>query len=43
MKAQMEQRVREHNSLDELVEKAIDIEAKASLLPAFILRKMDQR
>lgn len=39
----MEQRVREHNSWDELVEKGIEAEAKASLLPAFIIRKMDQR
>lgn len=39
----MEQRCREHNSWDKLVEKAIDAEAKASLQPAFILREMDQR
>lgn len=39
----MDQRGRELDSWDELVEKAIDAEAKASLQPAFILREMDQR
>lgn len=43
VKAQMEQCSRELDSWDELVEKAIDAEAKASLQPAPILRKMDQR
>lgn len=39
----MEQRGREPNSWDELVEKAIDAEAKASLQPSSILREMNQR
>ena len=43
IKAQMEQRGRELDSWEELVEKAIDAEAKASLQPQSILRKMDQR
>ena len=43
IKAQMEQRGREHDSWEELVEKAIDAEAKASLQPPSILREMDQR
>ena len=42
IKAQMEQRGREHDSWEELVEKAIDAEAKASLQPPSILREMDQ-
>lgn len=43
MKAQMEQRGRELDSWDELVEKAIDAEAKASLQPPSFIREMDQR
>ena len=43
IKAQMEQRGREHDSWEELVEKAIDAEAKTSLQPPLILREMDQR
>ena len=43
IKAQMEQRGRELDSWEELVEKAIDAEAKASLQPQSILREMDQR
>lgn len=39
----MEQRGRELSSWDELVEKAIDAEAKASLQPSSIRREMDQR
>ena len=39
----MEQRGREKDSWDELVEKAIDAKAKASLQPPSILREMDQR
>lgn len=42
IKVWMDQRGRELDSWDELVEKAIDVEAKASLQPAFILSKMDQ-
>ena len=43
VKAQMEQRGRELDSWDELVEKAIDAEAKASLQPPSFIREMDQR
>ena len=43
IKAQIEQRGREHDSWEELVEKAIDAEAKASLQPPSILCEMDQR
>ena len=43
IKAQIEQRGREHDSWEELVKKAIDAEAKASLQPPSILREMDQR
>ena len=43
VKAQMEQRGRELDSWEELVEKAINAEAKASLQPPSILREMDQR
>ena len=43
VKAQMEQRGREKDSWEELVEKAIDAEAKASLQPPSFLREMDQR
>lgn len=43
IKAQMGQRGRELDSWDELVEKAIDAEAKASLQPTSIIREMDQR
>ena len=43
IKAQMEQQGREHDSWEELVEKAIDAEAKASLQPLSILCEMDQR
>ena len=39
----MEQRGQEYDSWEELVEKAIDAEAKASLQPSSILREMDQR
>ncbi len=39
----MDQRGRELDSWDELVEKGIDAEAKASLQPQSILREMDQR
>ena len=39
----MEQRGRERNSWEELVKKAIDAEAKASLQPLSILREMDRR
>ena len=42
IKAQIEQRKQEHNSWEELVKKAIDTEAKASLQPPSILREMDQ-
>ena len=38
----MEWRGREYNSWEQLVEKAIDAEAKSSLQPPSILRKMDQ-
>ena len=41
--AQMEQRGRELDSWDQMVEKAIDAEAKASLQPASFIREMDQR
>ena len=43
IKAQMEQRGREKDSWEELVEKAIDAEAKASLQPPSFLKEMDQR
>ena len=39
----MEQRGRELDSWDELVEKAINAEAKVSLQPTSIIREMDQR
>ena len=39
----MEQHGRELDSWDELVEKAIEVEAKASLQPPSIIREMDQR
>lgn len=39
----MEQRGREHDSWDELVEKTIDAEAKASLQPPSMLRELDHR
>ena len=38
----MEQRGREHNSLEKLDKKEIDAKAKASLQPSSILREMDQ-
>ena len=43
IKAQMEQRGREKDSWEELVEKTIDAEAKASLQPSSFVRDMDQR
>lgn len=43
VKAQMEQRGREIDSWEDLVEKAIDAEAKASLQPPSSIREMDQR
>ena len=43
VKAQMEQIGRKLDSWEELVEKAIDGEAKASLQPHSFLREMDQR
>ena len=43
IKAQMEQRGRENDSWKELVEKAIDAEAKANLQPPSFLREMDER
>lgn len=39
----MEQHGRELDSWDELVEKAIDVEAKASLQPPSMLRELDHR
>lgn len=42
VKVQMEQRGRELDSWDELVEKAIDAEAKAGLQSPSILRETDQ-
>lgn len=39
----MEQRGRELDSWDELVEKAIDVKAKASLQPSSMLRELDHR
>ena len=42
IKAQIEQWGREHDSWKELVEKAIDAEAKTSLQPPLILHEMDQ-
>ena len=42
IKAQIEQREQEHNSWEELIEKAIDAEAKVSLQPPLILREIDQ-
>ena len=39
----MEQRGRENDSWEELVEKAIDVQAKANLQPPSFLREMDQR
>ena len=42
IKAQIEQRGRELDSWDELVEKAIDAEAKARLQPASILCEIDR-
>ena len=41
--AQMEQRGRENDTWEELVEKAIEAEAKVSLLPSPFVRDMDQR
>lgn len=41
IKAQMEQRGRELDSWDQLVEKAIDAEAKAVLQPPSGIREMD--
>lgn len=43
IRAQMEQRGRELDSWTEIVEKSVDAEAKASLLPTSFLRKIDQR
>lgn len=43
IKAQMEQRGRESDSWEELVEKAVVAEAKASLQPPSFIREMDQR
>ena len=43
VKAQMEQRGWELDSWEQLIEKAIETEAKAGLQPSFILREMDQR
>lgn len=43
IKAQMEQRGCELDSWEELVEKAVDAEATASLQPASFIREMDQR
>ena len=43
VKAQMEQRGREKDSWEKLIEKAIDAEAKASLQAPSNLREMDQR
>ena len=42
VKAKMEQRRWELDSWEQLIEKAIEAEAKAGLQPSFILRKMDQ-
>lgn len=39
----MEQRGQELDDWEELVQKAVDAEAKASLLPSYLLRDMDQR
>ena len=43
VKTQMEQRGWELDSWEQLIEKAIEAEAKAGLQPSFILREMDQR
>ena len=43
IKAQMKQRGQEHNSWEELIEKAINAEAKTSLQPPLILCEIDQR
>lgn len=39
----MEQQGREMDSWEVIVEKAVDAKAKASLLPAFLLREVDQQ
>lgn len=43
IKAQMEQRGRELDSREELVEKAVDVEAKAGLQPTAFVIEIDQR
>ena len=41
--AQMEQRGRENDSWEELVEKAIEVQVKVNFLPSSFVRDMDQR
>ena len=43
VRAQMEQRGQESDSWEELVKKAVDVEAKAGLLPTSLNRDMDQQ
>ena len=43
VRAQIEQRSRESDSWEELVEKAVNAKAKAGLLPTSLTRYMDER